>query len=53
LLAAIGVILLVLLAIFISVRRHLLHRADHRDDEIDELKRKITEMENRQNWHSS
>ena len=46
LLAAIGVILLVLLAIFISVRRHLLHRADHRDDEIDELKHKISELEN-------
>jgi len=46
LLAAIGVILLVLLAIFILVRRHLLHRADHRDDEIDELKHKISELEN-------
>lgn len=47
-LAAIGVVLLVLLALIISIRRHLKHRQDHRDDEIDELKRKIVELENRQ-----
>jgi hypothetical protein len=48
LLAAIGVVLLVLLAIFILVRRHLQSQGDHRDAEIDELKRKIVEMENQQ-----
>jgi hypothetical protein len=46
LIAAILVVLLVLLALFIVIRRHLQHREDHRDDEIDELKRKIAEMEN-------
>lgn len=48
LIAAIVVILLVLLATSISVKRHLLHRSDQRDAEIDELKRKIAEMENNQ-----
>lgn len=49
LITAIGIVILVLIAIFISVRRHLLHRQDKRDNEIDELKRKIVEMENRKN----
>ena len=47
LLAAILVVLLVILAVFILVRRHLKHQEDHRDEEIDDLKRKIIEMENR------
>jgi hypothetical protein len=47
LIAAILVVLMVLLAIFISIKRHLAHRSDHRDEEIDELKRKIVEMENK------
>ena len=47
LLAAAGVILLVALAIFILIRRHVKHREDTRDQEIDELKRKIVELENR------
>jgi hypothetical protein len=47
LIASILVILLVLLVLYLSVRRHLIHKEDHRDDEIDELKRKIAEMENR------
>lgn len=47
LIATILVILLVLIALFVSIRRHLLHLQDHRDDEIDTLKRKIAEMENR------
>lgn len=46
LIAAILVILLVILAAGISIKRHLLHRADQRDNEIDELKRKIAELEN-------
>lgn len=46
LLAAALVLLLVLLALGISIRRHLLHRSDQRDLEIDELKRKIAELEN-------
>ena len=49
LIAAIIVIFLVLLVLFISIRRHLKHREDNRDDQIDELKRKIAEMENRSN----
>lgn len=47
LIATILIVLLVVLVIFILVRRHLKHREDHRDDEIDELKRKIVELENR------
>lgn len=43
------VVLLVLLALFILVRRHLKHVDDHRDEEIDNLKRKIAEMENKTN----
>lgn len=43
---AILILILVLIAIFISIRRHMLHRLDNRDAEIDELKRKIIEMEN-------
>lgn len=46
LIAAIGVVLMVLLTIFILIRRHLKSRNDHRDEEIDDLKRKIVEMEN-------
>lgn len=45
-LAAIGVLLLVLIVIFISVRRHLAHKGDTRDTEIDQLKRRISELEN-------
>lgn len=48
LIGAIVVVFLVLVVVYILVRRHLKHREDHRDDEIDELKRKIIEMENRQ-----
>ncbi len=47
LIAAILVVLMVLLVIFISIRRHLAHKNDNRDAEIDELKRKIVEMENK------
>lgn len=47
LIAAVIVVILVLLALFIVIRRHLKHREDSRDEEIDELKRKIAEMENR------
>lgn len=47
LIAAVLVILLVIIALYIVIRRHLKHREDHRDDEIEELKRKIVEMENR------
>ena len=49
LIAAILVVLLVILVLIILVRRHLKSREDHRDEEIDELKRKIVEMENRSN----
>lgn len=48
LIAAILVVLLVLIVTYISIRRHLHHRADGRDDEIDALKRRIVELENRQ-----
>lgn len=41
------VVLLVALALMIVIRRHLSSRDDHRDEEIDDLKRKIAEMENR------
>lgn len=47
LIAAILVVILVLIAIYISVRRHLIHRKDDRDNEIESLKRKIVEMENK------
>ncbi len=46
LIAAILVVLLVILATGISIKRHLMHRSDQRDNEIDELKRKIAELEN-------
>lgn len=46
LIAAILVVLLVILATGISIKRHLMHRSDQRDSEIDELKRKIAELEN-------
>lgn len=45
---AILILLAVLLVIFISVRRHLHHRRDDRDDQIDSLKRKIVDLENKQ-----
>jgi hypothetical protein len=48
LIAAIVIVLLVIVAAFILIKRHIEHREDHRDDEIDELKRKIVEMENKQ-----
>lgn len=46
LLAAVGVVFLVLLVTFVLVRRHLKSRGDTRDAELDELKRKIAELEN-------
>lgn len=46
LIAAILVVLLVIIATSISIKRHLMHRYDQRDNEIDELKRKIAELEN-------
>jgi hypothetical protein len=46
LIAAILVILLVIIATGISIKRHVMHRSDQRDNEIDELKRKIAELEN-------
>lgn len=49
LIAAVLVVILVILVLFIVIRRHMKHRDDHRDDEIEELKRKIVEMENRHN----
>ena len=48
LIVAIAILLLVILVFFIVIRRHLKHREDHRDEEIDNLKRKIAEMENRE-----
>ncbi len=47
LIAALLVVLMVLLVVIISIRRHLAHRQDNRDEEIDALKRKIVEMENK------
>lgn len=47
LLLTILVIALVIVAAIILIRRHLKHLGDHRDEEIDELKRKIVEMENK------
>ncbi len=49
LIAAIFVVLMVIIVSIILIRRHMKHREDHRDEEIDELKRKIMEMENRSN----
>jgi hypothetical protein len=49
LIAAILVVMLVLIVMYIAINRHLKHREDHRDDEIENLKRKIVEMENRHN----
>lgn len=46
LLAAALVLLLVILSVTISLRRHLAHRSDTRDQEIGELKRRIAELEN-------
>ena len=47
LLAGIVVLILVLIAVWIAVRRHLVHRSDTRNAEIDELKRRIVELENK------
>ncbi|RLB04956.1 MAG: hypothetical protein DRG59_09625 [Deltaproteobacteria bacterium] len=44
---AIIIIILVLLASYISIRRHILHRTDGRDEEIDSLQRRIAELENK------
>lgn len=54
LIAAVVIIFLVLLASLISIRRHITHRLDSRDETIDELKRKIAEMENnqRRSWYT-
>ena len=43
---AILVIILVVVATTISIRRHLIHRTDGRDQEIDSLQRRIAELEN-------
>ena len=51
LLATLGIVLLVFFITLILLRRHLISRQDHRDDEIDELKRKIVELENQQPRH--
>jgi len=48
LIAAVLIVLLVLLATFIVTRRHFVARNDQRDSEIDELKRKISDLENKQ-----
>ncbi len=47
LIAAVLIAFMVLVALFISIRRHMIHRTDDRDAQIDELKRKIVEMENK------
>lgn len=47
LIIAVMVVVLALLAIYILINRHLKHREDHRDEEIENLKRKLVEMENR------
>jgi len=47
LIATILIAFMVLLALFISIRRHIIHRSDNRDAEIDALKRRIVEMENK------
>lgn len=44
--AAIAILFAVLIVLYISVKRHLLHRSDNRDLQIDELKRRIVELEN-------
>ena len=51
LLAAVLVVLLVIIASAISIKRHVMHRTDQRDNEIDELKRKIAELENNSRSH--
>ena len=48
LISAIIILLLVLITTYILVRRHLQHKRDKRDEEIDMLKRKIAELENKQ-----
>ncbi len=47
LIGALIIVILVLVVIYILINRHLKSREDHRDDEIENLKRKIIEMENR------
>lgn len=46
--ASITIMILVSLSFIITIRRHIKHRSDTRDLEIDELKRKIVELENKQ-----
>lgn len=47
LIAAIIVVILLLIGLFVSIKRHMHHRLDTRDDEIDTLKRRIAELENK------
>lgn len=47
LIAAVLVVILLLVGLFVSIRRHMHHRLDTRDDEIDTLKRRISELENK------
>lgn len=47
LITTILIVFMVLVVLFISIRRHMIHRSDNRDAEIDELKRKIAEIENK------
>jgi hypothetical protein len=47
LIMAFAVVILTLIVLIIAVRRHLKHRQDHRDEEIDNLKRRLAEMENK------
>lgn len=49
LVAALLVLILVMIVLYISIRRHLKHLGDTRDSDIDALKRKIAEMENKLN----
>jgi len=46
--AAILILIAVLIVVYISVKRHLRHRGDDRDQQIDDLKRRIVELENKQ-----
>ena len=47
LILAILVLIFVFIATYILVRRHLQHKHDTRDQEIDQLKRRIAELENK------
>ena len=44
---AVIILILVVVGFTVSIKRHLLHRADGRDDEIDSLQRRIAELENK------